>query len=195
MANTMKTFIEVKNINEASLGFVRNITTPVNDFQVTTIDVVNRMYNTDYTWSQDATTNNWPSREYMAEWIGSKWITIEQDIVNESECRLIVESAWDVPVPFLQQFANKLAEHSEDSYIVGTYEDESYNPMGAFVFGKDYDDVEDYEEVDEEKMWEDDDYRDDVYSEIELLKENLEDSYIEYLIDKKNNPEDYVDEI
>jgi hypothetical protein len=69
----------------------------------------------------------------------------------------------------------------------GTYEDEGYSPVGAFVYGYDYDDIEDYDEVDSERMWEDDDYNEEIYSELYSLRDGLYESYLEV---KKEREED-----
>jgi hypothetical protein len=56
--------------------------------------------------------------------------------------------------------------------LVGSYEDESYDPCGAFVYGKfDYDDMEDYdEEFDWDEYEEDDFYTEKWHDEIFNLK-------------------------
>jgi hypothetical protein len=81
-----------------------------------------------------------------------------------------------------------LVDIKSDVVLYGTYEDESYDPIGAFVYADDYDDAEDLDiEIDFDQMWEDDDYRISIVDELHLLKENLYDSYLEYIADKLND--------
>ena len=59
--------------------------------------------------------------------------------------------------------------------------------MGAFIYAKNYNDVEDLdEEIDQDKMWEDDKYREKMHSELNNLTIELEDNYKEVLNDKTN---------
>lgn len=188
----MTTLVTIKNCNELIISNLKELTLPIDgEFQVSTIDIINRMYNTEYHWDGKLSEGNWPSKQFMDDNIGSKWILIEDAIFDETECSFTIETAWDVPIPFLENLANKLGMIQEDCYIVGTYEDEMYEPIGAFVFGKNYDDIEDYEDVDKEKMWDDDDYRESIFNELRYNKDSLELAFLEYLTDKKNNPQDY----
>jgi hypothetical protein len=77
--------------------------------------------------------------------------------------------------------------------LKGTYEDESFDPSGAFIVGKyDYDDMEDTDEVYDWDMHNEDDfYTENWYVEINEMATNLEISYIEYLKDREENPQDY----
>jgi len=86
-----------------------------------------------------------------------------------------------------------LGSITEGCYIVGTYEDEGFDPIGAFVYGKGYDDIEDWDgEVDFDVIWDDDEKRDEMWDSLNTLKDELEEQYFEYLKDKKENPEDYL---
>ena len=46
-------------------------------------------------------------------------------------------------------------------------------------------------DIDYDKVWDDDIYRDDIYTKLNDLKNEMEGYYHEHLEDKKNNPEDY----
>ena len=78
-------------------------------------------------------------------------------------------------------------EFDKDIVAYGTYEDESYSPIGAFVYGFDYDDIEDYDEVDGQRMWDDDDYKDDI---MDKLHDHRDAMYESYLVVKKEREED-----
>jgi hypothetical protein len=76
----------------------------------------------------------------------------------------------------------------KDIVAYGTYEDEGFSPIGAFVYGYDYDDIEDYdEEVDFDEMMNDDEYHEKTYDELYSLRDSLYNSYLEA---KKEREED-----
>ena len=81
----------------------------------------------------------------------------------------------------------------EDCYIKGTYEDESYDPCGAFVYGKfGHDDIEDIDdEYDWDEAGENDFYNETWVESLNDLATDLEVSYIEYLEDRTQNPDLY----
>jgi hypothetical protein len=78
-----------------------------------------------------------------------------------------------------------LNEVDKNIVAYGTYEDEGYSPVGAFVYGYDYDDIEDYDEVDSNLMWEDDDYNEEVYDGLHSLRDSLYESYCEVINERK----------
>lgn len=52
--------------------------------------------------------------------------------------------------------------------------------MGAFVFGHNYDDVEDLDvEIDENRWWDEDEYRDGIYEDLYELRDDLYEGYVE----------------
>jgi hypothetical protein len=81
----------------------------------------------------------------------------------------------------------------EDCYIKGTYEDESFDPSGAFIFGKyDYEEMEDIDEAyDWDEYEQDDFYQEKWYEELNEMASNLEIEYIQYLKEREENPQDY----
>jgi hypothetical protein len=94
-----------------------------------------------------------------------------------------------VPTEFLEKLAEELYKIKEDCYIKGTYEDESYDPIGAFLYAKGFDDIEDWDdEVDFDRMWDDDEYRDELWENVNQMMHDIESWYLE---DKKENPENY----
>jgi len=119
---------------------------------------------------------------------------VDYDHSDEPEfCNIVLRSAWSVPTGFLETLIKELQKIDEDCYIKGNYEDESYDPCGAFVYGKfDYDDMEDYdEEYDWDAAEEDDFYTENWHDQIYQLEQDVEKAYLDYLQDRKDNPEDY----
>lgn len=68
--------------------------------------------------------------------LGSKW-TYLSDVMDDLE--FTIESAWYPPKEFFTHLYKLCYELDNDCEIEVTYEDESYNPIGAFVFKKDLD--------------------------------------------------------
>jgi hypothetical protein len=63
--------------------------------------------------------------------------------------------------------------------VYGTYEDDGYDPIGAFVYAVGYDDIEDYDEVETDKMFQDDDYMEEIYDGLYELRDSLYEGYLE----------------
>ena len=186
MANTMTTFVKVVNLNENTFSKFKELfeTPSENSSTVELINHINKLYGTEFN-----EPDNVMDREWMEQNIGSKWIGIEFD-GNEysSEVDLVIESAWGVPTEYLQKVRDVLTEWDKDISLYGTYEDEGYSPIGAFVYGYDYDDIEDYEEeVDFDEMMNDDEYNENTYDELYSLRDSLYESYLEA---KKEREED-----
>jgi hypothetical protein len=178
MANTMSTYVKVCNLNEETFSKVKELfqTENENSSLVEVSNHFNKLFGTDFN-----TTDNYMDRSWMDENIGSKWITIEfGDVEYTPEVDLIIESAWNVPTEYIQQVRDVLIELDKDIVLYGTYEDESYSPIGAFVYGYDYDDIEDYdEEVDSKRMWDDDDYNEEIMDELYNHRNSLYEGYLE----------------
>ena len=101
-----------------------------------------------------------------------------------------IESAWSVPQDLLKKLRDWLQKDNSKVVIRGTYEDESYNPTGAFIYAKDYDDIEDtdldVESIDWDKMYEDDEYRESLDQKRFDLADSLFKSYEEILKENKD---------
>ena len=186
MANHMETNIQIKNGDIKVIEKLKEIFTPKEgEYQVDSSDLIERL-------------GNKPPEDYDRGWmidaIGAKWMYSEFDLDDDIEyMELRLTSAWSVPQQFLEMLAKVITNIKEDCYILGTYEDEGYNPIGAFVYGKEYDDIEDWDgEIDFDTIWDDDEARDKMWDNLNTQKDELEEQYFEYLKDKKENPEDYI---
>ena len=123
----------------------------------------------------------------MNDNVGSKWLRIEfgvwstKKFVEETdEVDLILESAWNVPTNYLEQLTSVLTEINKDVIVYGTYEDESWEPIGAFVYAYDYDDIEDYDdEVDVDDMLNDEEYRYQVMNDLYEHRDMLLEAYLQ----------------
>ena len=169
-------------------------------YEPNALDIINNIKGTDYTYSNETTKEDWnkevdfPSDDLWEEMIGPKWLYVEYDHSELPEhCNVVLRTAWSVPAPFLNILRNELQKIDPECYIRGTYEDEGYDPCGAFVYGKfDYDDMEDYDEpFDWDEYEEDDFYLENYHDELGDLENSLVDAYLEYLQDRIDNPKDY----
>jgi hypothetical protein len=202
MANEMSTFVTVQSENPKVAERLKELLSPPEGkYETNALEIINRLKGTDYSYSNETTKEDWdkevdfPDSETWEELIGPKWMYVDYDHgENPQYCNIVLRSAWYVPTGFLETLIKELQKIDEDCYIKGNYEDESYDPCGAFVYGKfDYDDMEDYdEEYDWDEADEDDFYTEKWHDEIHELQESLEQAYLDYLQDRKDNPEDYI---
>jgi len=194
----MRTFVTVKSEDPKVATRLQEIFKPQEgEYEATALDVINNIKGTNYTfndrddWDREV---DFPSNDLWEQMIGPKWMYVDYDHSDEPEfCNIVLRSAWSVPTGFLETLIKELQKIDEDCYIKGNYEDESYDPCGAFVYGKfDYDDMEDYdEEYDWDAAEEDDFYTENWHDQIYQLEQDVEKAYLDYLQDRKDNPEDY----
>jgi hypothetical protein len=198
MANEMSTMVKVISGNEKVAQRLKELFKPESekDHEASAVSILNVMLGANYSYNNkegwDRETD-WPTNEIWDSYIGPKWMYVDYDHSdNPEDCHITIRSAWYVPSEFLSKLAEQLYTIDEECFIYGNYEDESYDPIGAFLYAKGWDDIEDLdEEIDFDRMWEDDEYRDEIWDMVAELQDSMVDSYKEYLEDKKNNPEDY----
>jgi len=186
MANHMETFIHIKNGDNKVAEKLKEIFTPnEGDYDTHTEDLYKRLYGDEAPEEYD--------RGWVCDNLGAKWVYSEFEYDDKPEhIHLLLTSAWSVPIQMLEKLAKILTDIKEDCYICGTYEDESYDPCGAFLYAKDWDDIEDWDgEFDWDKYEEDDFYLENWRDEYMSLEKDIEEAYFDYLKDKEENPEDY----
>jgi len=199
MANEMQTFVTVKSDEPRVAKRLQAIfKSRKGTYEVDAIDVINNLEGTSYCYKNEKENFDvdvdFPSNDLWESIIGPKWMNVEFDYSELPEdCHIVLSSAWSVPIPFLLRLRDELQMIDADCYLKGTYEDESYDPCGAFIVGKyDYDDMEDTDEVYDWDMHNEDDfYTENWYDELNEMASNLEIAYIEYLKDREENPQDY----
>ena len=163
--------------------------------EIDALDVINNIKGTSYCYKNEKedfdVDVDFPSNQLWEEMIGPKWMFLEYDHAELPEdCNIVLTSAWAVPIPFLLQLRAELQKVDEDCYIKGTYEDESYDPSGAFIAGKfDYDDIEDNDEIyDWDEANEDDYYSEQWSMTLHDMMDNLETAYLDYVTEMEENP-------
>jgi hypothetical protein len=184
MANVMTTYVKIKNLDEESHKKLVDLFQTESD-SFTDKDLLphfNKLYDRDFN-----DTDNFYGIAFMNDNVGSKWLNIEFGCWSTEEFKqysdtvdLILETAWNVPTKYLEQLTSALTEINKDIIVYGTYEDESWEPMGAFVYADDYDDIEDYdEEVEIDDMLNDEEYRYEVMRDLYEHRDMMLEAYLE----------------
>lgn len=192
----MMTFVKVVSKKpEVAVRLQEIFKSRKDNHDVDALDVINNIKGTSYCYKNEKENFDvdvdFPSNQLWEEMIGPKWMFLEYDHAELPEdCNIVLTSAWAVPIPFLLQLRAELQKVDEDCYIKGTYEDESYDPSGAFIAGKfDYDDMEDNDETyDWDEANEDDYYSEQWSMTLHDMMDNLEIVYLDYVKEMEENP-------
>ena len=136
MANEMRTFVKVKSEDPRVANKLKELFTPTEGkYEADAVDLINRIKGTDYSYSNETKKENWdrdvdfPDNDTWEELIGPKWLYVEYDHGDvPTDCTITLRTAWSVPIPFLVTLRNIVQQIDEDCYLVGSYEDESYDP-------------------------------------------------------------------
>jgi len=176
MANHMETYINIKNGDIKVAEKLKDIfTPPEGEYETNTEDLYKRLYGDEAPEEYD--------RGWVVDNLGAKWVYSEFEYDEEPQhIHLNLTSAWSVPQGLLEKLAEVLTDIKADCYICGTYEDESMDPCGAYIYAKNYDDIEDYDdEYDWDKDEEDDFYRETWHDKVFELQKEVEEAYLESL--------------
>ena len=185
----MRTFVKVlSNKKQVSNKLQELFRCRQGNNEVDALDIINYINGTDYSFSDETSKENWdkevdfPTPDTWNELIGSKWLYVEYVHDNlPKNCNIVIRSANSVPIPFLKTLHNILLEIDNKIIIKGTYEDETYDPSGAFIYaGTNYHNMEDLDEIyNQEKALEDDFYNEKWQDKLFKLEQNLVDAFQE----------------
>ena len=75
-------------------------------------------------------------RDWFSENVGAKWCYHEDFYNDDSTAEITLTSAWYYPEYLIEHLFKICAEIDEDVEIYGTFEDESYAPVGGFAINK-----------------------------------------------------------
>lgn len=195
MANVMTTYVKIKNLDEESHKKLVDLFQTEGD-SFTDKDLLphfNKLYERNFN-----DTDNFYGIAFMNDNVGSKWLNIEFGCWSTEEFKqfsdtvdLVLESAWNVPTLYLEQLTYVLTQINKDIVVYGTYEDESWEPMGAFVYADDYDDIEDYdEEVEIDDMLNDEEYRYQVMNDLYEHRDMMLEAYLEVKREREEDEND-----
>ena len=185
----MRTFVKVlSNKKQVSNKLQELFRCRQGNNEVDALDIINYINGTDYSFSDETSKEDWdkevdfPTPDTWNELIGSKWLYVEYVHDNlPKNCNIVIRSANSVPIPFLKTLHNILLEIDNKIIIKGTYEDETYDPSGAFIYaGTNYHNMEDLDEIyNQEKALEDDFYNEKWQDKLFKLEQNLVDAFQE----------------
>lgn len=177
MANHMECNVQITGLTPEGIEFLQELFKPEGDqYEVGTDVLLKRLYG-----STDAQIDE---REYRIQNIGSKWVGAYLEYAEDDEAQISSTSAWSVPYQMYLQLSKKLVEVSPKAIITGTYEDEGFDPCGAFIVADNYDDIEDVfgtDDIDHDRLWEDDDYREYITIALQSEVGHMLSGYHEYL--------------
>lgn len=185
MANHVENYIKVKNCNQVVIDELQRIFSVKDEIGDTgTIDLINCIY--DKEW-----TNDDYDRDWVLDNVGAKWVFGQIEDESEDEITINLTSAWDAVNPLLKQLCSKLICIKEDVVVENTFQDESCDPMGVAYYSSEYG-SEEYldEEVDTNKFYEDDEYRDEIYRMLDDLMDEERRIHKEVIEDLKNYEEE-----
>ena len=232
MATEMDVYVQIKNANKEVFNRLKDIfmdpdtEKEYRNSSIKTPHMVNTLYGTNIAYKEDVgeswnEKDNWVPDDWWDENVGTRYIHSQIDYLDDENGQgaIILTTAHRVPQEFLNNLAKDLAKIKEDCYIYGTYECETYDPVGAFIYAGDYEDIEDNDSMEVceiQELMQDEDIedvnydgemvnyesgyewfedspngREKLHDDQAKLRDSLVEAYKEYLEDKKNNPEDY----
>jgi hypothetical protein len=164
MANNIENYIVIENSNEEVLKEIQRVfQLDDGDWEVHSEDLAKRVFGEDTPKEYD--------RNWYCDNTGAKWLhgCIEDDSPEEPIIR--ITSAWDPINGWVERFAQNLRNIKEDVIVHNTFEDEGYNFAGVYYTSNEYDDCEwvDIDSYDIQKIWEDDDIREQYHDELHQI--------------------------
>ena len=182
MANHIENYITIKNADENILNEIKRIFEYEAESTYKTIhteELVQRVYGEEAPVEYD--------REWYIDKTGAKWMYGNVEDWDVNEIIINITSAWDPINEWIERLSINLITIKEDIVIENKFEDEGLNFLGVGYFSKDYVDIEYLdEEVDGQKFWDDDDYRDSIYETINLMMDDERRIHLEIIEDLKN---------
>lgn len=184
MANIMTSNVCIKNLKETSFKKIVELFELSNSSkEIKTHIHLNKLFNENF--SEDEMSISW-----MNENVGCKNLNItflDSDKFS-TEINFTIESASNLPEPYLKKLINYLTSIDDSIVIIGTYIEEDYDNVGAFIYAKeDYEDTEDlYPEVDIERM-SDEEYRNETFQNIIENRDSLYEGYQERLREQEED--------
>src|SRR5210317_940970 len=150
MATEMENYVSFKNANKEVFDRVREIfqdpdkESKYPDSTTNTPNMVNKLYGKNIRYREDGDDSwteekDWVPQEWWDENVGTRYIHSQIDYLDEEsgEGAIILTTAHSVPQGFLKNLAKDLATIKKDVVIYGTYECETYDPVGAFIYAGD----------------------------------------------------------
>jgi hypothetical protein len=164
MANNIENYIVIENSNEEVFKEIQRVfELDEGEWEVHSENLAKRVFGEDTPKEYD--------RDWYCDNAGAKWLhgCIEDDSPESPSIR--ITSAWDPINGWVERFAKNLRKIKEDVIVHNTFEDEGYNFAGVYYSSNEYDDCEwvDIDSYDIEKIWEDDNVREQYHNELHQI--------------------------
>ncbi len=157
MANNVYTWVHVKCTDKMVLKELREKLTPPNGkYELHTAELGQRFFDYDEDFN--------PTNGDNSDNFGAKWVYVEEpEDVDDYEMSFMCTSAWNTPQLFMERIRDWCCARDMGSMVWGNFEDESIVPYGGFFYSKnkDYFQKSD-EDIDYDKVWDDDEYREEL---------------------------------
>jgi len=124
MANNMRTNISIYG-NKELMNYLKERKEVVDYGDDPDLSFVGSFY--------DNMENN---RLWFGDNVGAKWCYHEDFYVEDDVSEVTLVSAWYTPIKLIEKLYSLCSEIDANCEINGTYEDESYSPVGGFVVDK-----------------------------------------------------------
>jgi hypothetical protein len=72
-------------------------------------------------------------RVWFTDNVGAKWCYHEDFWVDDNEAGINLISAWHPPIELIEKLYEVCVKVDENCEIIGTYQDESFSPVGGFI--------------------------------------------------------------
>ena len=140
-------------------------------------------------------------RGWFTDNVGTKWCYHEDFYTGDSTAEITLTSAWYYPNTLIENLFKICAEIDEDVQIYGTFEDESYAPVGGFAINKygfeedeeddlDYPDSDAYLDADGEVDYDEyDEAMEEFYEEVFSTKDLCQQNCLDVLNELKEEKE------
>jgi hypothetical protein len=124
MANNMTTSIVIEG-NEELMNYLKERKEAVDSGDDCYLSFVGSFYD-----------NMENDRSWFIDNVGAKWCYHEDFWVESDTSEITLVSAWYTPIDLLVKLYELCSKVDSECNIYGTYEDESYSPIGGFVVDK-----------------------------------------------------------
>lgn len=121
MANNMTTSIVIEG-NEELMNYLKERKEVVDSGDDRYLSFVGSFYD-----------NMENDRSWFIDNVGAKWCYHEDFWVESDTSEITLVSAWYTPINLLEKLYELCSKVDSECNIYGTYEDESYSPIGGFV--------------------------------------------------------------
>lgn len=128
MTDLIKTVVKIDNLDYNVSRYLNTISTPTKYGNVEQLELINRVFKTNFEWNDDPRKQNWPSNEFIEFNLGTKFISMNDVEIENDTAFLTIESEDNIPLPFLKKILNTIKDMRDncDMNIIKTYKTEYF---------------------------------------------------------------------